>query len=110
FDHSSVTRRPRFIGLVTGAQIQHGRMRLDAQNFDPAIFEQEIPASRITTTEFPRAIDLNHPITKVFGKVDQVPCRYINDDVVNSIFDYLVCRGTTYDVPTVWRVAPPGPP
>jgi hypothetical protein len=102
YDKASGFRQTKLQGLVTNAAIRAGRITIEGENFDPSIFEQSLPRGRITTEEFPNVVDLGHPITKVLGYVAQVPCRYINDDVINSEFDYLVARGVV-TVPYVFR-------
>ena len=103
YDSASGFMQSKLLGVVTKPSLTAGRLIIEGENFDPGIFEQDLPRGIITTDEFPNAIDLGLPITKVLGRVAQVPLRYINDDIVRSEFDYLVARGVV-SVPFVFRL------
>ena len=92
YDTASGFAQSTLLGVVTKPTLAAGRLIIEGENFDPGIFEQDLPKGTIMTDEFPNAVDLGLPITKVLGRVAQVPLRYINDDIVNSEFDYLVSR------------------
>jgi hypothetical protein len=94
YDHVSGDLVTEFVGIVSRAALGRGMVRLDCRNVDKAALEELIPRALVTTALFPNARDVGAVIPVVFGNVPRVPIRNVNDDLVGSLFDYVVGAGT----------------
>jgi hypothetical protein len=105
YDRDSGLEVAEFTGRVQQVELAEGRLILTGVNVDTSIFAAPLPMRQITTTQFPRALDVGLYVSIVFGNVPKVPLRYINDDTSTNLYDYLVGEGAL-TVDAVYRDGP----
>lgn len=94
YDRVSGFLATEFTGLVSRAALGRGLVRLECQSVDKAALEDLIPKGLVDTATWPEAKDVGAVIPVVLGNVPRVPCPNVQDDVVNSHFDYLIGHGS----------------
>jgi len=106
FDRITLETRTAWTGIVSESALDGdaGTIRITGTNLDLSILEQEIPTGIVEGPFFAKAVDDGSTIPVIFGTARKMPLLYINDDTVNSAFDYLVGRGTDLTVESVFRV------
>jgi hypothetical protein len=106
FDRFTLETRVAWIGIVSESSLDGdaGTITLTGTNVDLSILEQTVPNDLITKEEFSLAVDVGKTKPKVFGTARKMPLPYINDDVINSCFDYFVETGSHFTVDAVFRV------
>src|SRR5262249_30279423 len=108
FDRADHFQLTEWVGQVDQCILARpGEADFIGSNVDLAIFQQQIPSGTVTTDLFPKAWeqDVGKTLPIIFGNVARHRLLYIRDDVVNSLFDYLVARGIV-EIVALYQLGP----
>lgn len=103
FDRADSESLSEMVGLVVEQRLLADRCIVRVATHDLDALQTLIPKRLVTAATFPKAhatAGLNLPIQVIFGTVQKVELPFVNDDLVNNFYDYLVGEGT----PTVTAV------
>ena len=112
YDRQAGTVAVEFTGVIDDAIWSPGVIELSAVSPDLSVFEQLIPRGTVTAAsgiagnvDSTTAVDLGEGVSVIHGTVTRHKLVYVNDDVVNDVYDYLVGVGNL-TVTAVYRDGP----
>lgn len=95
FDPVSNERIDWWVGVVSVPALGRGVVKITATNLNLAALDPVIPRGTITAAQFPKADNCyGETIPVSIGTPTNCPLYLVNRDDTNSIYDYLVGRGT----------------
>ena len=108
YDWESNTIVKTYYAVIGSMELGAGTLSITAKSPDLMKFEQLVPAVTVTTELFgERAVDVGKAIPVVFGSARKIPIVYVNDNVRQNRYDYIVGHGVL-EIDQLYRDGPDG--